>query len=76
MKCVICKHGDTVEGTAIFTIERDALTFVVKNVPARVCNNCGEEYVDETVATELFRSAAEVAKSGVELDVRHYLKAA
>jgi YgiT-type zinc finger domain-containing protein len=76
MKCVICKHGETVDGSATLTIERNALTFVVKNVPARVCNNCGEEYVDEAVATELFQTAAEVAKSGAELDVRHYLKAA
>ena len=76
MKCVICKHGETADGTATVTIERNTLTFVVKSVPARVCNNCGEEYVDEEIATELFKAAAEVAKSGAELDVRHYLKAA
>ena len=61
---------------ATVTIERDALTFVVKKVPARVCNNCGEEYVDEQIAAELFISAADIAKSGAELDVRNYLLAA
>ncbi len=76
MKCVVCRHGETADGFATVTIERDALTFVVKKVPARVCNNCGEEYVDEGIATELFKTAADVANSGVELDVRHYLKAA
>ncbi len=76
MKCVVCRHGETVDGVATVTIERNALTFVVKKVPARVCNNCGEEYVDEGIATELFNAAADVAKSGAELDVRHYLRAA
>lgn len=76
MKCVICKHGETIDSTVTVTIERDALTFVVKKVPARVCSNCGEEYIDEQIASELFKTAAEVAKSGAEVDVRHYLKAA
>lgn len=76
MKCVICKHGETSDSTVTVTIERDALTFVVKKVPARVCGNCGEEYVDEQIASELFKTATEVAKSGAEVDVRHYLKAA
>ena len=76
MKCVVCKHGETADGFATVTIERDALTFVVKKVPARVCNNCGEEYVNEQIAAELFRSASDISKSGAELDVRHYLKAA
>ena len=76
MKCVVCRHGETVDGVATVTIERNALTFVVKKVPARVCNNCGEEYVDEGIATELFNAAADVAKSVAELDVSHYLRAA
>jgi YgiT-type zinc finger domain-containing protein len=76
MKCVVCRHGETIDGFATVTIERDALTFVVKQVPARVCSNCGEEFVDESIAAELFKSAGEISKSGAELDVRHYLKAA
>ncbi len=47
MQCVICKHGETQPGHATVTLERGDLTFVVKHVPARVCDNCGEEYVDE-----------------------------
>ena len=58
------------------TLECDGLTLVVKKVPARVCQNCGEEYVDDSVASELFSTAATTARSGAEFDVRHYLKAA
>jgi YgiT-type zinc finger domain-containing protein len=76
MKCVICKHGETGNGIATVVLERDGLTLVVKKVLARVCQNCGEEYIDETVASELFSTAAATARSGAEFDVRHYLKAA
>ena len=48
MKCVICKHGETKEGTTTVTFDRDGMTLVVKDVPAQVCTNCGEDYVDET----------------------------
>lgn len=76
MKCVICKHGETVDGFATVTLEHDGLTLVVKKVPARICQNCGEEYIDDAVAGQLFKTAEEAAKSGAEVDVRHYLKAA
>lgn len=76
MKCVICKNGETIDGFATVTLERGSLTLVVKHVPARVCQNCGEEYVDEAVASELFVTAEAAARSGAEVDVRHYLKAA
>ena len=46
MKCIICKHGETKTGTATVTLTRDQLTLVVKGVPAQVCDNCGEEYVE------------------------------
>ena len=72
MKCAICKQGETRPGTATVTLERDDLTLVVKGVPAEVCDNCGEEYVDEDVAAKLLDTSEEVAKAGAQVDVRHY----
>ena len=54
------------------TLERNGLTLVVKNVPARVCANCGEEYVDEEVASQLLSTAEEAARAGVLVDIRAY----
>ncbi|MFH1911437.1 MAG: YgiT-type zinc finger protein, partial [Pseudomonadota bacterium] len=36
MKCVICKHAETKLGTTTVTLERDGLTYVIKQVPAQV----------------------------------------
>ena len=75
MKCVICRHGDMSDGVATVTLVRDALTLVVKNVPALVCDNCGEEYVKDTVTTRLLETAEEALKAGVQVDVRYYVVA-
>ena len=73
MMCAICKQGETRIGTATVTLTRDAMTLVVKEVPALVCDNCGEEYLDEDVTSQLLRSAEEAARVGVQVDVREYV---
>lgn len=75
MKCVVCKKGETKAGKAVVTLIRGRTTFVVKNVPDRVCSNCGEEYVDEATTGRLLREADEVAKLGTLVDVRDYVAA-
>jgi YgiT-type zinc finger domain-containing protein len=72
MKCVICKHGETKPGKATVTLERGNLTLVIKSVPALVCENCGEEYLDENISISLLETAEEVAKEGTQFDVREY----
>jgi YgiT-type zinc finger domain-containing protein len=74
MKCVVCKMADTQVGVATVTLERDGLTLVVKGVPAQVCSNCGEQYVDEQVASELLATANELAKSGAQVEIRQYVR--
>ena len=75
MKCLICKQAETQPGSTTLTLERDGLTFVVKNVPAQVCPNCGEAYVDETVTSQLFSTAEQMSRSGALVDVREYVPA-
>jgi YgiT-type zinc finger domain-containing protein len=75
MKCVICRHGDMSAGTSIVTLARDTLTLVVKDVPSLICENCGEEYVDDRVSARLLETADEALKAGVQVDVRYYVAA-
>jgi YgiT-type zinc finger domain-containing protein len=75
MKCIICRQSTTVDGQATLTLERDGLTLVVKQVPAQVCPNCGEEYIAETVAAEILRDADEVARLGTLVEIRQYVEA-
>lgn len=75
MICVICKYGQTQPGTATVTLERAGMTLVIKGVPAQVCANCGEEYVDEDTTARLLNTAEEAARTGVQVDVRQYAAA-
>lgn len=72
MKCVICKYGETAPGKATVTLEQDGTTVVIKDVPARVCTTCGEEYVDEEIAVQLLKIAEEATRAGVQVDVRRF----
>ena len=72
MKCVICKHGEAESGTVTVTLERDDVTIVFKDVPALICKNCGEEYVNEEIADHLLEVSENAVNSGVQVDIRHY----
>ena len=62
MKCVICKKASTKPRTTTVTFERGCLTMVVKCVPAQVCPNCGEAYINEK--PQLSCDAEERASTG------------
>ena len=72
MKCVICKQGETQPGKTTVTLEREGITLVFKDVPARVCPNCGEAYVDEKVSAGLLKTAEDAARAGVQVDIREF----
>ncbi len=73
MKCVVCKQGETCEGSATVTLVRGDTTLVMKDVPASVCSNCGEEYLSEDVTVRVIEAAIAAAQSGVEVDVRRFV---
>ena len=75
MKCVICKQAETRPGTATVTLERDGLTVVFKGVPAQVCPNCGEDYVESAVADRLLKEAEQTARNGTQVEVRQFAAA-
>ena len=69
MKCTICQHGRTADGYTTIVLERAQTTVVFKNVPAKICSNCGEEYVSAEVNEALLRQAQEEARRGVALEM-------
>ncbi len=72
MKCVICQQGETAPGLVTVTLERGDTTLVFKSVPALVCENCGEAYVDETVSMQLLGTAEAAVNAGVQVEVRTF----
>jgi YgiT-type zinc finger domain-containing protein len=72
MKCLMCKNETMVDGTTSVTFERGDMTLVIKNVPALVCTNCGEAYIDQEITDKLLETAEQAARDGVQVEVRSY----
>jgi len=53
MTCVVCKHNRFKKGTTILPIERGKAILLITDIPARVCENCGETYLDEETAQDV-----------------------
>ena len=76
MKCPVCRHGGTRPGFVNVPLERGRMTIVFRDVPARVCENCGEAFHDEDVAEAIMQQAEQASAAGVEIDVRRFAKVA
>ena len=72
MKCVICKQGQTNQGFTTVTLERGQTTVVIKDVPAAICENCGEYYLREDVTEKVQNMAEQAFQHGVEIEVLRY----
>jgi YgiT-type zinc finger domain-containing protein len=69
MKCTICKLGMTQPGTATVTLQRGETTVVLKQVPADICDNCGEYYLSSDVTARVIEKAEAAVKSGAEVEI-------
>lgn len=76
MICLVCHQGETRPGTTTVTFHREGRTLVVNEVPAEVCENCGEAYVAEEETARLLEIVAEARKAQALVLVRDYAPAA
>jgi len=72
MKCYVCKQAETRPGATTVTLERGGRTLVFKGVPAQVCQNCGEAYIDERVSAQLLDAAECEVRSGTQFEIRQF----
>ena len=72
MKCAICRNGETSPGSTIYTFTNDETIVVVKDVPAQICDNCGEEYFDSETTGRLLKSSVGEVDHDVDVEVRSY----
>jgi len=76
MECVICRNGTTENGLVSFSMEKNGVIIVFKNVPALVCNNCGDFYLTEETTKILLEKASKTLEKGVEFEIINFKTAA
>ena len=72
MDCVLCRSGETRPGTVTVTLERGKTVVVVRDVPAEVCGNCGEYYLDSPVAQRVYEHAEAAVDRNAEVEILRY----
>ena len=72
MTCMICRNGRLEDGLVTVTLERGSTLLIFKNVPARVCDTCGEEVVSAEVNRLLLERAEEKLQRGIKLELLDY----
>ncbi|MCF8296132.1 MAG: type II toxin-antitoxin system MqsA family antitoxin [Melioribacteraceae bacterium] len=72
MKCQLCKNGKTEKGRVTVTLERGNTVVLIKNVPADICDNCGEFYLDEETTYNILCKAENAAQNNAEVEILQY----
>jgi len=67
-KCPIC-GGKVEQGTTTFTADLKTGVVVVRNVPAFVCTQCGEDWIDNPVAIQLEAITDRARKQKTQLEM-------
>ena len=65
MSCFYCK-GEMEQGTAKFILDLGHCVVIVKNVPARICRQCGEKVFDDDTMERLEQIVDSIKRSLVQ----------
>jgi YgiT-type zinc finger domain-containing protein len=68
--CLMCK-GDLEKGNVNHIVDLDNF-IIIKNVPAKVCKQCGENYLEHKVALEIEKIIDNYRESAAEVIIINY----
>ena len=71
MNCGLCK-GNLTQGKANHIVDLKEGIIIIKDVPANICKQCGEYYVDTKIAMVLESIVDEVRKNKAEVLIINY----
>ena len=69
--CSMCK-GDLEKGNVNHIVDLDNFIIIIKNVPAKVCKQCGEYYLEHKVALEIEKIIDSYRENAAEVIIINY----
>ncbi len=66
--CPLC-GGKKAPGTTTYSVDLGFGLVVVRNVPASICDQCGEEWIAADTARELERVVEEARRKRLQIEV-------
>ena len=70
--CVICRRGDRQPGKVTHTFHRGETLVVIRDIPADVCDVCGEAYFSSEVAKVIEGLVNDAVRKGTEVQILRY----
>jgi YgiT-type zinc finger domain-containing protein len=64
--------GETAEGRVTVTLQRGDLSVLIKNVPAQICENCGEHYLSDEITDQVLKQAELLAARNAEVEILRF----
>jgi YgiT-type zinc finger domain-containing protein len=71
MNCIFCK-SILFKGNVNHIIDFDGHIIIIKGVPANVCKQCGEYYVENNIALKIEKTIEYAKKNNAEILVINY----
>ena len=73
MTCVICKSGCYKDGFTIVVLTKGDSAIIIKQVPALVCDQCGEYILSKEITKQILAMAEEAYTKGTEVKIRRFV---
>ena len=72
MNCLVCRQGRSRFGRVTVALQRGETVVIFKEVPAEVCENCGEYYLSDSITGELLERAEKAVQNGAEVEILRF----
>lgn len=72
MRCVICKTGEVASGETTVVMHRNETSVIIKNVPADICQTCGEYYLSDEMTEQVLKLAESASVKGAEVEILRF----
>ncbi len=69
--CAVC-GGKVIDSTTSFTVDYKIGVVVIRDVPANICGQCGEEWIADEVAEKLEKIVSAAKNQNQEILVASY----
>ena len=75
MNCALCRNGTYEEGVTTIVLTKEQGIVIIKEVPALICNQCGEYILSEEIASKVMQIAKSAMENGAEIEIRKFIAA-
>lgn len=71
MNCFMCK-GNLEEKKVNYVVDLEDAIIIIKGVPAKVCNQCGEQYFDDETSQNIEKMVNQLKELSTEVTIVNY----